>query len=1234
MATPNQKLSKILASKLESGELVKAIQYTLNTGDSLPEELTTYLKYIETEGFNDLPKITIVDPEYLNGYLGAYAPSTQTIFISSALATSPSLTDVVLMHEYAHYLASKYLDNKYVSDSTINRFVAELIPNTYPMLEALSEAESKGAKKIDFLNGESLAIETFDTHIHNSLDSKLFAGFTDASKKYLALGQNHADDPAPSNRFALQYRSAVHFDNNNITGGLQVVQNWYEDALSNFDSTSIQERKWDYVRKNDEAFLKGVERGVNKFIKTAFQKGVQEAVVGAFGSIQTVVSNGVTIPLPNFNDPNFISGKVNPGFSGVNAGLELLLYRFGQINHALQDFYTHSNWISLIGEANTGKPFKEDTLLDSGYALPQLISPGQLMPGNHPGIEGKRQVMLVSSLNNTTYEKILKPSVELNYTKISTNNLKDAISDFNSIIKNPEGFLLDGNTLGLQKNLFNIPENEVYWRVDSTITSANGAEALKDPVLKATLKSGQDIFGIASGATWDLLYKDQDYNVPLVDTNMIGMTISRALYKGFDHGGIAGTSNILLPDPYNFFSSKKSYNAYLGPMSRDSEKVPGHEEALYYATLQTRHEWDRLGNLIFARHGETGLKRFAEFALGTEYQKKYIDTYKVPGGKWTDWPNINKSEQYIYFSPDYQSTDSNAPKYDFRFITVVSYNPDEKGFTSDLQLQFSPAGDGIYNNWTDSENTYAWYSIDRHGDGITSELIQQLIVPKSTPRTEEENRAFWTGPNNDDNSDGFGTIYYVEARNPIIPIIIPNFNTGVDKIVFIDNNGNREGEAAAHWGEKNYYADSQELQKNYNVYVNSAPASFKIDPAWLININDLVKASGTSSGLVYTANNLFRDIDEVTSSEQVMRFVDLQTNAPFLKLVEGNLVALDNVIQYVGKEFEAKLQVTDGAGGSCEDTLRIVIDPSLQLSGDISIDPGQFFELKYAKQGPQINSIYVSIDINNGTSDVEYFGLLSSISGSINGNPTGYDPFTQHVRIGSQYDSGIVNFYLNSSDTDELIKLDLVPKSDGTYQLFNGRDLYATLKESTSDAVGKSLPFEVDRFSLINTSGTVAGVRTDAITGNSFVLNYSTHISAAYTSKFGFYLTDVRYGNIIDPITGQMIVPNTEGLTSLVDQYKVFESDIVANNANGQAVINFDNTIDIRNIVLTPYIKTDTGKNTYTYGCDAALNPDGFDHVARMGFNLFGIEDMFGGGDRDFNDILIGFDSLMATTTP
>ena len=76
METPKQKLSKILASKLESGELVKAIQYTLNTGDSLPEELTTYLKYIETEGFNDLPKITIVDPENLNGYLGAYAPST------------------------------------------------------------------------------------------------------------------------------------------------------------------------------------------------------------------------------------------------------------------------------------------------------------------------------------------------------------------------------------------------------------------------------------------------------------------------------------------------------------------------------------------------------------------------------------------------------------------------------------------------------------------------------------------------------------------------------------------------------------------------------------------------------------------------------------------------------------------------------------------------------------------------------------------------------------------------------------------------------------------------------------------------------------------------------------------------------------------------------------------------------------------------------------------------------
>ena len=40
------------------------------------------------------------------------------------------------------------------------------------------------------------------------------------------------------------------------------------------------------------------------------------------------------------------SYKITPAFT-FHAGVQNLLYRFGQISHALQDFYSHSNWLEL-----------------------------------------------------------------------------------------------------------------------------------------------------------------------------------------------------------------------------------------------------------------------------------------------------------------------------------------------------------------------------------------------------------------------------------------------------------------------------------------------------------------------------------------------------------------------------------------------------------------------------------------------------------------------------------------------------------------------------------------------------------------------------------------------------------------------------------------------------------------------------------------------------------------------
>lgn len=59
---------------------------------------------------------------------------------------------------------------------------------------------------------------------------------------------------------------------------------------------------------------------------------------------------------------------------------------------------------------------------------------------------------------------------------------------------------------------------------------------------------------------------------------------------------------------------------------------------------------------------------------------------------------------------------------------------------------------------------------------------------------------------------------------------------------------------------------------------------------------------------------------------------------------------------------------------------------------------------------------------------------------------------------------------------------------------------------------------------------------------------------------------------------------------------------------------------------------------TMTYSTDASVNPDGIDHVVAYAmpsspYLLVGFEDLYGGGDRDFNDLLFAVDIGTANVT-
>ncbi len=125
---------------------------------------------------------------------------------------------------------------------------------------------------------------------------------------------------------------------------------------------------------------------------------------------------------------------------------------------------------------------------------------------------------------------------------------------------------------------------------------------------------------------------------------------------------------------------------------------------------------------------------------------------------------------------------------------------------------------------------------------------------------------------------------------------------------------------------------------------------------------------------------------------------------------------------------------------------------------------------------------------------------------------------------------------------------------------------------------------------------------------------------AAYNNTVGWYIIDDESGSIGN------LRPGDAGYA----QAAIKERSVVNFNRNG---------IDSAQLqgLIAPYIIADSssekflaenpnntvGKGAMAYFAFMAANPDGVDHIRQLGDNTFGFEDLFAGGDRDYNDIIL-----------
>ena len=133
---------------------------------------------------------------------------------------------------------------------------------------------------------------------------------------------------------------------------------------------------------------------------------------------------------------------------------------------------------------------------------------------------------------------------------------------------------------------------------------------------------------------------------------------------------------------------------------------------------------------------------------------------------------------------------------------------------------------------------------------------------------------------------------------------------------------------------------------------------------------------------------------------------------------------------------------------------------------------------------------------------------------------------------------------------------------------------------------------------------------------------------AAYNNFVGFYKVTDENGGIDTNGDGSAdILPGQAGYAQAAVRGRVSDLALAVNN-NGTA--NFNNKTLQGGSFFAPFIITNGGTpdnydniNSRIYFTFGAANSDGVDHVRLLGDNTFGFEDLAGGGDNDFNDVIV-----------
>lgn len=256
--------------------------------------------------------------------------------------------------------------------------------------------------------------------------------------------------------------------------------------------------------------------------------------------------------------------------------------------------------------------------------------------------------------------------------------------------------------------------------------------------------------------------------------------------------------------------------------------------------------------------------------------------------------------------------------------------------------------------------------------------------------------------------------------------------------------------------------------------------------------------------------------------------------------------------------------------------------------------PGNDPDAPGAAPGPftvpsQDHSIPISFDLN-GTQQTTFV----EIEGKVLANPFNSLPVGELLGIA-----------VEDTVTGQTIK---------AYQDPNGRRFYSSFKASPAEAT--NLPGgrrNIQSIDLIDTRGFEEG--------SNITLSGTLSRSADDNSILQWYEVADAAGTILDPASGVLLKPEEAGYRIAAKQRAALISGTPLELSN-TTITSFSLSLEA-GALYAPLVTNQ--RSDASYFAFAAANMDGLEHFTSFGANRWGVEDLFGSGDSDFDDMILSF---------